>query len=69
MSLSVVKRNKRLYVMDGESVVYTPPEFLRNKCNRDLLNRLAWDIERLGRIAAVVRFETQRRPVTTPWAA
>lgn len=60
MSLLVVKRSKRLCIMDGDSVVYAPPDFLRNRCNRDLLNRLAWAIEHSGvsRIEAVTRFET-----------
>lgn len=64
MSLSVSKRNKRLWVMDAETVIYSPPDFLRSRCTRDWLHSFCDKIENKGmsRIAAVIWLETSLRP-------
>jgi hypothetical protein len=58
----VVKKDKRLYVMDGDRVVYTPPDFLRSRVNRDSMAVLASQLEAGGGINAIIEYETKLRP-------
>lgn len=56
----VEKRNKRLWIVKGDQLVYTPPDFIRPHLkNRESIVRLA---ERLNNgdsyIDAVMEFET-----------
>lgn len=59
--LRVVKKNKRLSIVDPDgNTVYTPPDFLRSRVNRELLGRLA---QTEMKIADIIVFETRVRPV------
>ncbi|QIG65897.1 hypothetical protein phiOC_p236 [Ochrobactrum phage vB_OspM_OC] len=63
MKLIIVKINKRLYLKDEESgkLIYTPPDFIRHRCNREMMNKLAVDIMESGSyIKSVIRFESDR---------
>lgn len=57
----VVKRNKRLWVIDRQgALVYTPPDFIRLQ-SREPLNALAADLEWRPYIEAVMDFERTAR--------
>ena len=66
--LTVVKHNRRLYLkeMETNSLVYTPPDFIRNRCNRQLLQWLADEINEGSEtyIKCIIKFEAGRRPKT-----
>lgn len=61
MRLNVIKRNKRLWIVDEESGedIYTPPDFIRpHMINRRVLYILKDKIENgIPRIDAVMEFE------------
>lgn len=61
---TVIKLNKRLYVRNGDgSLIYTPPDFIRFKVNRDLMKNLIDSMMEVGYIKAVIKFESDRRKV------
>lgn len=64
MKLFTIKLNKRLYLKDEETgkLVYTPPDFIRHKCNRQVLDKLAEEINsgETTYIKAVIKFESNR---------
>lgn len=64
MKLAVVKRNKRLYIVDESGkTLYTPPDFLRPYVtNRDVIKSLAEEMsielmEKQDTIRSIMRFE------------
>jgi hypothetical protein len=61
---TVAKFNKRLYVMDGDERLYTPPDFLRQRLTgRREMHALADSLnEGVPYIKAVIAFETALRP-------
>ena len=61
---TVLKRDKRLWIVCGELRTYTPPDFLRHKIkDRGVMQQLADAFNAAGEydIAAVIRFETALR--------
>lgn len=68
MKLFITKLNKRLYLKDEKTgkLVYTPPDFIRHKCNRQVLDKLAEEINsgETTYIKAVIKFESDRMKKT-----
>lgn len=63
MSLSVIKRNKRLLIVDGDGrTVYTAPDFLKPVRDRDVLRELAAKLSEDYDIEAVMAFESAHSP-------
>jgi hypothetical protein len=59
--MEVVKRHKRLHVMDGERSVYSLPSFMQVP-NREAVRLLAAQLEQGRGIAAVMEFEAAFHP-------
>lgn len=65
MTVTVVKRNKRLWIEDDETgeTIYTPPDFVRMQSREPFL-KLALDMMEPGaaRIGLIIAFETAHNP-------
>lgn len=71
MSLAVIKRNKRLLIVDeAGKTVYAAPDFLKPVRDRDVLRALAEKLSHRYDIEAVMAFESahapERRPLRRP---
>ena len=63
MGLSVIKRNKRLHIVDGDGTsVYTPTGFLKPVQGRHVLEVLARALEAGDGIRAIMAFEAYHHP-------
>jgi hypothetical protein len=56
----VIKKNTRLYIVQGGVEIYTPPDFLRPfLISREPLQKLAQRLSEIPYIDAVLEFESQ----------
>ena len=58
--MNVVKRHKRLWIMDGDVEIYTPPNFIQLQ-SREPMFELARQMDAAGgrSITAIIEFETR----------